>query len=450
MPRTRIKTVTWESIVDELAAERRRHIIRRKPKQSPYVYIEDKTKRKLTSLSPLCWEVIEDVKQAAKICRFVGDRNFPNSIPIPVLIHKSNSEENLDSSDVIYDWDQVMQIVEEHLVKTMKASSAKNVRADIRNLRNAKTPFIWKKVKAWVFQKELDSRPFKNRLDSLEQLRLALSSKYGDEPEWLMRKDLVLLRQQNNASRSKSVRYQPGKDISGVRAIPTKKEAEDYLDSIGEEFPLEQWALAMQMCYGLRNHELWHCAPITKEDKSKGMAAGWLYIPGNWRTKSKFEHWTFPLYPSWINRYSLAKMFKVMQDSLNLKAKPRIVSAIDMSKRWSPDYDNDMGVCTNNDYLGSWITKRMREKLPEWKASVPNAKGHHAESSKKVAITPYDLRHTWAVSIATLPEWNHVDEIQAAQAMGHDVATHRKHYWKWISIDEARKGLMQKVQFKIA
>ena len=57
------------------------------------------------------------------------------------------------------------------------------------------------------FQKDISSRPFKNRLDSLEQLRLAISSKYGDEPEWLQRKDLVTLREQNNASRTKAKRY---------------------------------------------------------------------------------------------------------------------------------------------------------------------------------------------------------------------------------------------------
>ena len=168
MPRTRVKAVTWESVVDRLVADETRHIIRKRPKHLPYIFIEDKTTKKLSSLRPLRWEIIEDIEQAAKICYWCGNGSFPKSLSIDLIIRRANSGEKINQDEVVYDWDQVMDLLEEHLTKTMKASSAKNIRADIRNLRRAETPFIWKKVRTWLFEKELSSRPFKNRLDALE------------------------------------------------------------------------------------------------------------------------------------------------------------------------------------------------------------------------------------------------------------------------------------------
>ena len=69
--------------------------------------------------------------------------------------------------------------------------------------------------------------------------------------------------------------------MTDIRGIPTKKEAEAYLDSIALTFPLEQWIFAMLLCFGLRPHEQWYIKP---EDSNGQM---WVYIPGKWRTKSK-------------------------------------------------------------------------------------------------------------------------------------------------------------------
>ena len=448
MPRSRVKAVTWETVVDRLVADQTRHIIRKRPKHLPYIFIEDKTTKKLSSLRPLRWEIIEDVEQAAKICYWCGSGVFPKSLSIDLIIRRSNSEEKINQDEVVYDWDQVMDLVEEHLTKTMKASSAKNIRADIRNLRNAETPFLWKKVRTWLFEKELSSRPFKNRLDALEQLRLAISSKYGDEPEWLKRQDLTILREQNNASRTKAKRYQPGQDLGGVRAIPTQKEAETYLDGLDDQFELHRWCLAMMMCYGMRNHELWHCSILESDPKNPNYKKGIIMIPGNWRTKSKFTHWTFPIFPTWINKYKLIKDFEIMQEQLHKRAKPRIMSAIDMSQRWDRSSKKDLGVCFNNDYLGNWISKQLNQTLPEWLASVPNAKGKFVKSGEKEPVKPYDLRHTWAVTLATDSKWSHIDENDAALAMGHNIEIHRKHYQRWISEDVTRDNFFERVTSK--
>ena len=41
--------------------------------------------------------------------------------------------------------------------------------------------------------------------------------------------------------------------------------------------------------------------------------------------------------------------------------------------------------------------------------------------------------------------FNHITIEQAAQAMGHDVATHKKHYQYWISDEEKRKQIMANI-----
>jgi len=329
----------------------------------------------------------------------------------------------------------------------MKGSSAKNVKSHINNLAAAETPLEWRKIKAWLFQKELHSRPFRNRLDSLEQLRLALQNKEGSEPLWLTKSNLIDLRQQHNQSSAKAVRYQPQNSNSKIRGIPTKNEAENYFDQNIESKPLEVWCLAMMMLYGLRNHELHHISPITKDIPEEDMVAGWVYVPGEWRTKSKYEHWTFPVFPDWIEKYELSTNFKKMQELLHTKAKPKIVSAIDKTKRWDKENENDLGVCDNNSYLGNWITYRLREHLDPWQASVPDARGVHLKRSKKQVIVPYDLRHTWAVTVATSSDWNHVSDVEAAACMGHDIEVHRRNYQKWISVDETRKTIMRKITF---
>ena len=52
----------------------------------------------------------------------------------------------------------------------------------------------------------------------------------------------------------------------------------------------------------------------------------------------------------------------------------------------------------------------MRTRLPSWYASVPNAQGKHLKTYKKQEVVPYDLRHTWAVTLAISPEWIHIND----------------------------------------
>tara|TARA_Y100001963_G_C6745516_1_gene431388 strand:- start:167 stop:1519 length:1353 start_codon:yes stop_codon:yes gene_type:complete len=422
-----------------------RHVLRI-TNQSSFIYARDRKKKTQVSLKPLRKDNLTEVQLAIELCQWMNADPWTKNTSVEVLVAMMNKREAPPDSSFSYEWNQVIEITFLHLTKTMKGSSQKNCKADIRNLAKSDTPFEWKDIKSWLFQKDINTRPFKNRLDSLEQIRLALFNKDGDEPHWLRRSDLDILREQHNQGKKKAVRYQSVKSTGTVRAIVTREQAEAYFDKNMKEYPLQIWCLIMMMLYGLRNHELHHISPITTSNEDEEMVGGWVSVPGESRTKSKYQHWAFPLFPNWIEKYELDKNFEVMQSSLIRKAKPKIVSAFDKTKPWDPNNtEGDEGVCDNNDYLGDWITEQVREVLPKLEASVPDAKGVYRKEAKVQGIKPYDLRHTWAVSIATLPEWNHVSDIDAASAMGHNVEIHRKHYQKWISVDDTRKATMRKV-----
>ena len=131
-----------------------------------------------------------------------------------------------------------------------------------------------------------------------------------------------------------------------------------------------------------------------------------------------------------------------MQSTLRSKATMIIKSSKDKNKDINSKDLNDLGVCINNDYLGEWISKRINKAMPPLLAAIPNKKGLIDNSANKQAITPYDLRHTYAIRLATDPRCSHISIEEAAQAMGHDVATHKKHYQYWISSEEKKKQIM--------
>ena len=66
----------------------------------------------------------------------------------------------------------------------------------------------------------------------------------------------------------------------------------------------------------------------------------------------------------------------------------------------------------------------------------------------KNRITPYDLRHTWAIRIAADKEWNHISNEKAAEAMGHDIDVHKKNYQRWISIESKKKTFIDSEEIK--
>ena len=438
----RRKTRTWEDVINFLVDIDARYMLRRN-KNTPFLCIRDKQTKKQFSLKPVkAFENIDRVLAVTRLIEHVGNQDWNFDMPIlDQLEFLDNPNFEIEKETPLYSWSDIKEITVDYLDKTQKRSSAKNTKADLNNLINSNVFVNWNSIKKWVFQKPLESRPFKNRLDSLEQIRLALSTINGSEPNFIPKSSLLLLREQHNRENKKLKKYRPDYEFANIRGIPTKEEAEKYFDSLDKQFELEKWCLAIQLCYGLRNHEVFHISKVKKR-KDIQDADKWIYIPGAWRTKSKNEHYAFPLYPDWIKKYNLLKNFDMNQRLLRSKATMIIKSSIDKTKDINSKDLNDLGVCVNNDYLGEWIGRRLLKALPPFLASIPNKKGLNDNSANKQAITPYDLRHTYAIRLATDPRCSHISIEDASQSMGHDVATHKKHYQYWISSEEKKKQIM--------
>lgn len=79
-------------------------------------------------------------------------------------------------------------------------------------------------------------------------------------------------------------------------------------------------------------------------------------------------------------------------------------------------------------------------------ARLPATFNSSRTPDKLKAITPYDLRRTSAVTIATELAWRHVRDDDVARAMGHDIEVHRRRYQRWIGAEESRRRAMAAVR----
>ena len=229
-----------------------RYMIRRY-KKSPFLSIRDKQTDKQYSLKPIkAYENIDQVLAVARLIEHVGNTDWNIDMPIlDQLEFLDNPNLEIEKETPLYSWSDIKKITVDYLDKTQKRSSAKNTKADLNNLINSNISINWNAIKKWVFQKRIETRPFKNRLDSLEQVRLALSTINGNEPNFIPKSSLSLLREQHNRENRKLKKYTPNQEFGNIRGIPTKEESEKYFDSLDKQFELEKWCLAIQLCYGL-------------------------------------------------------------------------------------------------------------------------------------------------------------------------------------------------------
>ena len=140
--------------------------------------------------------------------------------------------------------------------------------------------------------------------------------------------------------------------------------------------------------------------------------------------------------------------------------RPQEIFAIDQSKSFNSELDNWIfldGKLCDGIKTGDRIIPPL---LPEWVElfdlkSYPNSpstsddlakRGHRISEyfqSHKLGIRPYDLRHAYAVRTR-----RYMSLLDAANAMGHDVATHTKIYQRWISdtdrIASVRQGMKER------
>jgi hypothetical protein len=413
----------WDTAVAETVARRTRYRLR-KVSSSPFIYVRDLRAPpgavKEWSLAPLERGEPAHVRQVADKILALAEKPWPIEAGGPRRLQ----------------WGEVVALCEADWDERLKSSSSQQYRSMLRQLVRRGIPCTAEGLRAWALERTPGERPFQWRLDLLGQLRRHLPAEVLPEA--------VLLELRGQARRGR-----PGRasGLEGIRGIPTRAEAEDYLDALNSRFSLERWCLAMQFCYGLRNHELWWCEAITAE--APGITAGWLLVPGWWRTKSREEHWVWPLFPGWIERYGLAAQQGKAQEELHRRSCPKVVSCRDKSTDWEPGDPADPGLCVNNHRLGTWVTRRLRDYLPPWFARVPDTDGRYQRRDRPQAITPYDLRHAWAVTVATDPAWRHVSDEEAARAMGHSLDVHRRRYQRWIGAAQRRDRAMAAVRLPV-
>ena len=150
-----------------------------------------------------------------------------------------------------------------------------------------------------------------------------------------------------------------------------------------ERVPNPAWRLVygLMATYGLRNHEVFYC------DLS-ALASGGDRVIRVLPTSKTGEHQVWPFQPDWVDRFDLGRL-GVEPDAL-------------------PPVCTDLRRTTLRQ-----AGRRVAEQFQRY--GLP--------------ITPYDLRHAWAVRTIHIG----LPDTVAARMMGHSVAIHTRTYHHWIT-----------------
>ena len=153
--------------------------------------------------------------------------------------------------------------------------------------------------------------------------------------------------------------------------------------ALAEQIPNPSWRLAygLMATYGLRNHEVFFC------DLS-ALAPGGDRVIRVLPTSKTGEHQVWPFQPEWVDHFGLAQ--------LGGTAPPLPPVATDLRR-------------TTLQQVGRRVAEQFR------RYGLP--------------ITPYDLRHAWAVRTIHIG----LPDTVAARMMGHSVAIHTRTYHHWIT-----------------
>ena len=163
------------------------------------------------------------------------------------------------------------------------------------------------------------------------------------------------------------------------RQLPSDQQ---ILESI-LRIPNPRWRLAygLMATYGLRNHEVFFS---DLSALSKGGDRVIRVLP----TTKTGEHQVWPFNPDWVERFDLLKLGQEPQ------ALPVITT--------------DLGTTTLQQ-VGRRVTEQFRRY--------------------DLSLTPYDLRHAWAVRTIHIG----LPDTVSARMMGHSVAIHTRTYHHWIT-----------------
>ena len=147
--------------------------------------------------------------------------------------------------------------------------------------------------------------------------------------------------------------------------------------------PNPRWRLAygLMATYGLRNHEVFFCDGHSLADGSDHVLR---ILP----TTKTGEHQSWPFHPEWVEGFGLLELAD------NPKALPMVTTDLKH---------------TTLQQVGRRVSEQFRRyELP---------------------ITPYDLRHAWAIRTIHIG----LPDTVAARMMGHSVAIHTRTYHHWIT-----------------
>jgi integrase len=170
-----------------------------------------------------------------------------------------------------------------------------------------------------------------------------------------------------------------GLHAAQFRQLPSDAQILEWIERI----PNPGWRLAygLMATYGLRNHEVFF------SDLS-ALAPGGDRVIRVLPTSKTGEHQVWPFQPEWVERFEL----------------PRLGEA----RALLPPVRTDLRHTTLQQ-----VGRRVAEQFRRY----------------DLPITPYDLRHAWAVRTIHIG----LPDTVAARMMGHSVAIHTRTYHHWIT-----------------
>jgi integrase len=170
-----------------------------------------------------------------------------------------------------------------------------------------------------------------------------------------------------------------GLHLTRFRPLPTDGQ---ILELVGQ-IPNPRWRLAygLMATYGLRNHEVFFC-------DGSALAPGADRVLRVLPTSKTGEHQVWPFQPEWIDYFELERLGR--------------------DRNAMPSVNLDLRRTTLRE-----VGRRVAEQFQRY--GLP--------------ITPYDLRHAWAVRTIHIG----LPDTVAARMMGHSVAIHTRTYHHWIT-----------------
>lgn len=150
-----------------------------------------------------------------------------------------------------------------------------------------------------------------------------------------------------------------------------------------EQIPNAGWRLVygLMATYGLRNHEVFFC-------DFSALAPGGDRVVRVLPTSKTGEHQVWPFQPEWVDHFCLEELAR----------DPRALPTVNTDLRQ-----------TSLQSVGQRVSEQFRR--------------YH------LPLTPYDLRHAWAVRTIHIG----LPDTVASRMMGHSVAIHTRTYHHWIT-----------------